>query len=287
MRKAAEPPTTTRADARAGRDLSTPAQSDCPAPGIETPAFFALLTPGDPIETVMKTPGTPARRRVLILGAGGHGRVVLDILLQAGQHDVLGFLDNNREIHARRVDGLVVHGSISDLERLARELDLDGVIIAIGDNGARRGLARQIEQAGIELVNAVHPSATIAYNATLGRNVVVAAGVVVCANCQIGDSVILNTGCIVDHQTMIGEGSHICPGVRIAGRVKVEPGVFVGIGATIVPKVTLGCESIIGAGAVVTDDIPPMATAVGVPARPIKAASASEEMAAMLLPADV
>jgi sugar O-acyltransferase (sialic acid O-acetyltransferase NeuD family) len=233
----------------------------------------------------METPRSQARKRVLILGAGGHGRVVLDILLQAGQYDVLGFLDNNPDIHSRRVDGLVVHGRISDLERIAGEQDLEGVIIAIGDNGVRRGLARQIEQTGIELVSAVHPSAAIAYNATLGRNVVVTAGVVVCANCQIGDSVILNTGCIVDHQTMIGEGSHICPGVRIAGRVKVEPGVFVGTGATIVPKVTLGCESIIGAGAVVIDDVAPMATAVGVPARQIKAASASEDVAAMLLPA--
>jgi sugar O-acyltransferase (sialic acid O-acetyltransferase NeuD family) len=222
---------------------------------------------------------------VLILGAGGHGRVVLDILLQAGQHQVVGFLDNNPDIHGRRVDGSVVHGSIDDLHSRGRELGIDGVIIAIGDNGTRRGLARHVEQIGIDLVNAVHPSATIAHNASLGRNVVVAAGVVVCANCQIGDSVILNTGCIVDHQTMIGEGTHICPGVRIAGRVKVEPGVFVGIGATIVPKVTLGCESIVGAGAVVTEDIPAMATAVGVPARPIKTASASEDVAAMLLPA--
>jgi acetyltransferase-like isoleucine patch superfamily enzyme len=102
---------------------------------------------------------------------------------------------------------------------------------------------------------------------------------------SIGDSVILNTGCIIDHQTMIGEGSHICPGVRIAGRVKVEPGVFVGIGATVIPKVTLGCEAIIGAGAVVIEDVLPLATVVGVPARPIKLASATEDVAAMLLPA--
>ena len=118
----------------------------------------------------------------------------------------------------------------------------------------------------------------------LGRNVVVASGVVVCAHCQIGDSVILNTGCIVDHQTMIGEGSHIYPGVRIAGRVKVESGAFVGIGATIIPKVTIGCESIVGAGAVVIEDVPSLATVVGVPARAITLATASEDAAAMLLP---
>ena len=225
------------------------------------------------------------KKRVLILGAGGHGRVVLDILLQTREYDIIGFLDNNPDIHGRRVDGIPVRGGIDDLERIRAESRVGGAIIAIGDNGVRRGLARQMEQTGIELINAVHPSATLAYNATIGRNVVIAAGAVVCANCQIGDSVILNTGCIIDHQTMVGEGSHICPGVRIAGRVKVEPGVFIGIGATVVPKVTLGCEAIVGAGAVVLEDVLPMATVVGVPAVPIKLASASEDIAAMLLPA--
>lgn len=225
------------------------------------------------------------KMRVLILGAGGHGRVVLDILLQAREYDVVGFLDSNADIHGRRVDGIPVRGGIDELEKIRAELNVGGVIIAIGDNGVRRGLARQIQQTGLELINAIHPSVTLAYNATIGRNVVIAAGAVVCANCQIGDSVILNTGCIIDHQTMVGEGTHICPGVRIAGRVKIEPGVFVGIGATVVPKVTLGCESIVGAGAVVLEDVLPMATVVGVPAIPVKLASASEDIAAMLLPA--
>lgn len=224
-------------------------------------------------------------RRALVLGAGGHGRVVHDIVLQARPYEVVGFLDNNPEIHGRRVDGLPVLGGIDDLSQIARDFEVEGVVIAIGDNGVRRGLARHVENAGIELLSAIHPSATLARNATIGRNVVIAAGVVVCAHCQIGDSVILNTGCIIDHQTMIGEGSHICPGVRIAGRVKVEPGTFVGIGATVIPKVTLGCESIVGAGAVVIEDVPSLATVVGVPARQVKLASATEDVAAMLLPA--
>jgi sugar O-acyltransferase (sialic acid O-acetyltransferase NeuD family) len=224
-------------------------------------------------------------RRVLILGAGGHGRVVLDILLQQGRHRVVGFLDNNADIHNRRIDGIPVLGAVDDLLAIATQQNADSVLVAIGDNGVRRGLARQVDAVGLELISAIHPSAALAHNATLGRNVVIAAGVVVCAHCQIGDSVILNTGCIVDYQTMIGEGTHICPGVRIAGRVKVESGVFVGIGATVIPKVTLGCEAIIGAGAVVIEDVPALATVVGVPARPVKLAAASEDLAAMLLPA--
>ncbi|TWT45114.1 putative acetyltransferase EpsM [Phycisphaerae bacterium RAS1] len=234
--------------------------------------------------TIDKRAGS-RRKQVVILGCGGHGRVVYDILLAAGEHDVMGFLDNNADLHGRRVDGLPVLGGIDDAEAVARKHGINGVLIAIGDNGTRRGLARRIAVTGLELINAVHPFATLAHNVTVGRNVVVAAGAVVCANCQIGDSVILNTGCIVDHQTMIGEGTHICPGVRIAGRVKIEPGAFIGIGATIVPKVTVGCEAIIGAGAVVVEDVPALATVVGVPAKPVKVRAASEDVVAMLLPA--
>jgi sugar O-acyltransferase (sialic acid O-acetyltransferase NeuD family) len=225
-----------------------------------------------------------SRLRILILGAGGHGRVVLDILLAERKYAVAGFLDNQRELHGRRVDGLVVLGGIDELAEIAREQGVHGVIVAIGDNGTRRGLARQAEQAGLELVNAIHPSAAMARSAMIGRNVVVAAGVVVCAHCQIGDSVILNTGCIIDHQTMIGEGAHVCPGVRIAGRVTVEPGAFLGIGATVIPKVVIGCEAVVGAGAVVIDNVPPMATVVGVPARRVRVTAADEDAAALLLP---
>ncbi len=237
----------------------------------------------------MQTPrhSDDKRKRVLIIGAGGHGRVVLDILLQTRQHEVVGFLDNNPNIHGRRIDGIPVLGAIDDLEAHADQHDCASVIIAIGDNGVRQGLARQVDAVGLDLSNAIHPSATLAHNTTLGRNVVIAAGVVVCAHCQIGDSVILNTGCIVDYQTMIGEGTHICPGVRVGGRVKVESGTFIGIGATIIPEITLGCESIIGAGAVVIEDVPSLATVVGVPAQPIKLAAATDEVVAMLLPARV
>lgn len=223
--------------------------------------------------------------RVVILGAGGHGRVVLDILLAQQRYTVAGFLDNNRDLLGRRIDGIPVIGTIEAAAEVCERHNAASVIVAIGDNGARRGIARQLEQAGLRLLSAIHPTAAVARNATIGRNVVIAAGVVVCAHCQVGDSVILNTGCIVDHQTMIGEGSHICPGVRIAGRVVVEPGTFVGIGATIVPRVTVGCEAVVGAGSVVLEDVPPMATVVGVPAKPIRLATADEDTFAMVAPA--
>ena len=250
---------------------------------------------------------------IIILGAGGHGRVVLDIIRQAGQFTPIGFLDNNTALHGRRVDGLPVLGGIDKLKELselpaeaggcvapadtrcdqfvAPTISRCGVapangpcsaVIAIGDNGVRRMIAETVEAAGLDLPPIIHPSAQIATNVTIGRGVVICAGALVCAHSQIGDYAILNTGCIVDHESMIGTAVHICPGVRLAGHVTLESGAFIGIGSTVIQNVRIGFEAIIGAGAVVTCDVDPMTTVVGVPAREIKSAPSAEEFASLL-----
>lgn len=208
---------------------------------------------------------------VVIIGAGGHGRVVLDILRAAGAVRVVGFIDSNRSLHGHRVDGVPVIGDLSILPgQLAQ--GVTGAIIAIGDNGIRREYAETVSLMGFELINAIHPSANVASTATLGRNVVIAAGCLVCAHCQIGHSAILNTGCIVDHESVVGQSVHICPGARVAGRVIIESGAFVGIGSTVIQGVRIGSDAIVGAGAVVIRDVAPVTTVVGVPARPIRSA---------------
>ena len=220
---------------------------------------------------------------MIIVGAGGHGRVVLDILRQANENKPVGFLDNNTELHGRRIDGLPVLGSIEELPEL-RKRGITGATIAIGDNGTRRAVGDTIEQNEFKLISAIHPSAQLATTVSLGKGVVIAAGSLVCAHCQIGDYTILNTGCIVDHESMIGTAAHICPGVRLAGHVTVEAGAHVGIGATVTQNIRVGFESIIGAGAVVIRDVAPMTTVVGVPARAIKNAPSPDEFATLLAP---
>ena len=224
------------------------------------------------------------RQPCLILGCGGHGRVVLDILANAGGHDVVGFIDSNPGMVGRRIDGVEVLGRPDDMVRIRNEVGVDHVIVAVGDSGARRALADRLESTGFELINAIHPSANIARNVRLGRNIVVCAGALVCAHCQIGDSVILNTGSIVDHETLIGTATHICPGARLAGRVTVESGAFVGIGATIIQSIRIGYEAVIGAGAVVINDVAPMSTVVGVPAREVKPGEPSLDTRRWLVP---
>jgi sugar O-acyltransferase (sialic acid O-acetyltransferase NeuD family) len=206
---------------------------------------------------------------IVILGAGGHGRVVLDILRVAGTHKPIGFLDANSSLFGRRVDGLEVLGDASMIETLTSK-GVKGAIIAIGDNGIRRKYAEFILGLNVPLINAIHPSANIAATANLGKNLVIAAGALVCAHCQIGNSVVLNTGSIVDHESIIANSAHICPGAKLAGRVIVDSGAYVGIGATVIQNIRIGTDAIVGAGAVVIRDVPPAVTVVGVPARIVK-----------------
>jgi acetyltransferase EpsM len=170
------------------------------------------------------------------------------------------------------VDGKPILGGIDDLPRLRHALHIEAAVVAIGDNPARCRVAAAVSGMGITLANAIHPSANLADNATVGRNVVVAAGALVCAHCRIADSVILNTGCIVDHESSIGAGAHVCPGARLAGRVQVERGAFLGIGCTVIQCLTIGESAVVGAGAVVIEDVPRLTTVVGVPAHPTHAA---------------
>jgi sugar O-acyltransferase (sialic acid O-acetyltransferase NeuD family) len=222
----------------------------------------------------------------VIVGSGGHGRVVLDILMRAQQYEVAGFIDSNPALHGRRMDGVKILGDLDVLPELHRK-GIRRAIVAIGDNGTRRAFADQIEGMGFELINAVHPSANLAHNVSVGRNVVIAAGALVCSHCQIGDSVILNTGCIIDHESMIGTAVHICPGARLAGRVTVLSGAFIGIGATILQNLRIGCEAIVGGGAVVIRDVDDMSTVVGVPARTLREAPEYEEFFEMMTPASL
>lgn len=207
---------------------------------------------------------------VLILGAGGHGKVVLDILRAAGEHRVVGFVDADRSLTGTSVCGVPVLGPPNLLPRLRGKAT--GAIIAIGDNQTRRSYAAMVREHGLELVSAIHPAAVVSPTAQVGANVVVCAGAVVCVDVKLADSVIVNTGAVVDHECEVGEAVHVCPGALLAGRVRVGAGTMIGMGAKVIQCLSIGDGVIIGAGAVVIGDLPADATAVGVPARVIKLA---------------
>lgn len=204
--------------------------------------------------------------KIVIMGAGGHGRVVLDILQQDAQYEVVGFIDSDTALHGREVDGLPVMGDIAIVPRLKGE-GVKGAIVAIGDNKVRDRFARAFKEKGFVLVNAVHPDASIARNAGLGQGVVVASGAIICAHARIGDNAIINTGAIVEHECVVGDSVHVGPGVKIAGRTTIKRGAHIGIGSTIIQNLVIGENAVIGAGSVVLQNVPDNVTVVGVPAR--------------------
>lgn len=205
--------------------------------------------------------------QTVIIGAGGHGKVVLEILRLAGQHNVVGFIDADPAIAGTHVQGVPVLGGVNLLPKLRRQ-DIGAAIIAIGDNRARVGYREYVAAAGLELTNAVHPSAVVSPTAKLGRGVVVAAGAVIGVESQVEDLAIINTSAVVDHECHVGLAAHICPGALLAGHVRVGGGALVGLGARITPCLTIGQHAIVGAGAVVVEGVPPDVTVMGVPAKP-------------------
>ncbi len=207
--------------------------------------------------------------KIVIVGAGGHGRVVLDILRNNHQFSIAGFIDSDPAKHHQEMDGIPILGDLSLVPQF-RDMGIEGAIVAIGDNRIRDTFAGTLEQAGIGLVSAIHPSANIAGNAAIGKNCVLCAGANICTHVIIEDSVILNTGCIVDHESRIEKAAHICPGVRLAGHVRVCEFATVGIGSTIIQNLKIGPSAMVGAGSVVIEHVPAYSTVVGVPAKVIK-----------------
>jgi UDP-perosamine 4-acetyltransferase len=229
--------------------------------GPDKTSRFALHVPDNPSMVV------------LIVGAGGHGKVVLDILRAAGEHNPIGFIDADTSLAGTTIGGLPVFGPANQLPKLQRKCK--AAIIAIGDNRTRRSYAQTLIEQGFELVSAIHPTACVSSSARIGKNVVVAAGAIVCAEAVIADSAIVNTAAVVDHECEIGCAAHVCPTVALAGRVRIGEGAFVGLGAKVIPCISIGEHATIGAGAVVIQDIPANATALGVPAKVVKRAPKS------------
>lgn len=208
------------------------------------------------------------QRLIAICGAGGHGRVVADIVARsAGTRRVRGFLDDRPELAGRRIAGYPVIGRIQDALRGGADFEL---ILGIGSNRSRERLARIAKQAGFRFATAVHPSAQIGADVVIGPGSVVMANAAVNVGARIGMHVIVNTGATVDHDCEIEDFVHVSPGAHLAGGVAVGRGAHVGIGACAIPGVRIGPWSVVGAGATVINDVPEGATVVGTPAAPIQ-----------------
>lgn len=205
--------------------------------------------------------------KVVGIGAGGHAKVVLDILHLMNAYHVVGLLDPN--CIGESVGGVLVVGG----DELLPHLRAEGIGVAfigaggVGDNTLRIKLFEKAQVAGFTFINSIHPSAVLASSVRLGEGITIMAGAIVNPDTRIGDNVIINTGAIVEHDCEIAAHVHISPGAVLCGGVRVGMGAHVGVGATVRQYVTIGERSIVGAGAVVIKDVPPGVVVMGVPAR--------------------
>ena len=202
-------------------------------------------------------------RRLAILGASGHGKVVADCAELCGWQSIRFFDDAWPELSDN--GSWAIKGNADDL--LSSVADFDGVLVAIGNNRIRCEKLQVLRQAGANLVSLVHPSAVVSRYATVGEGVVIFAGAVVNVDSRIGDGVIINTSASVDHDCVLAEGVHISPGVRLAGGVTIGERSWIGIGASVRQLVSVGADVVVGAGAAVVNDVGDGLTVVGVPAR--------------------
>ena len=204
---------------------------------------------------------------VIVIGAGGHAKVVIELIREGGEYEVVGVLDADPT--RREVLGAPVVGDDSALAGLRRD-GIENAFVALGDNRLRLKVGRRAEAAGFLLVKAVSRRAAVSPTARLGAGVAIMAGAVVNADSWIEDFAVLNTNAGIDHDCVLGEASHVGPGSALAGGVKVGRLAFLGVGTLAIPGVSIGEGSVIGAGACVTRDIPAGVLAYGAPAQVIR-----------------
>ena len=203
-------------------------------------------------------------KKLLVIGAGGHGKVVADTAQACGTWQSIGLLDD-RFPELRQAGAWKVVGTGRDWQAyLPDDVDL---LVGIGDNQTRLRLQTELVAAGYTLPVLVHPHAWVSPDAQVEAGTVIFAGGVVNAGALIGEAAIINTAATVDHDCSVGAGVHLSPGVHLGGNVTVGRCSWLGIGAVVRHGLKIGAEVMVGAGAAVVAELPDGVTAVGVPAR--------------------
>ena len=200
-------------------------------------------------------------KRLVIIGAGGHGKVIADIALKNGYVNIC-FVDDNATGY---VMGFPIIGTSIEIERL-NDGNTD-FVIGIGNNATRKLIAEKYD---VNFVTLVHPSAQIGVNVSIGKGTVVMAGAVINPCSSIGEHCIINTRAVIEHDNVVENYAHISPNAALGGAVHIGELTHIGIGATIINNINICENCIIGAGAVVIRDITESGTYVGVPAKKIK-----------------
>ena len=213
------------------------------------------------------------KKSVIIIGAGGHAKVIIEILKSCNIKIAYCI---GQENDSETCLGIPVLKGDHNLEKLFNT-GFKKIFIAIGSNNLRAKITKEIKEIGFEIINAISPYSIISKNATLGTGIAIMPGAIINASCNISDNSIINTGATIDHDCSVGIGCHIGPQCALAGNVTIGEGTFLGIGTKVIPGILIGTNSILGAGSVVINNIKSNCTAVGVPAKTIKTNSHSKQ----------
>lgn len=202
-------------------------------------------------------------KRLALLGAGGHGKVVADVALCAGWQEVV-FFDDAWPTSQDNGVWKVVGDSAMLLKRAS---EFDGVLVSIGNCAIRWRKHQELKAAGAPLVSLIHPKACVSAMASLSTGTVVMAGGVVNVDASLGEACVVNTGATIDHDCRLGDAVHVSPGAHLSGNVTVGQGSWLGLGALVRQGVTIGSRVIVGAGALIIETTRDDVTVIGVPAR--------------------
>lgn len=212
------------------------------------------------------------KNKLLIIGSGGHGRVVADVAEKLNKFEEISFLDNNflNSNFSKAVNSKKVIGEISpeNIEKFTSKFSY--AFIGIGDNKLRIKWLKLINKMGYKIPTIIDPSAEISKYAILEKGSFINTNVVIQCNTKIEFGSILNTSCTIDHDSIIGEGTHISPGANIAGNVHIGKICWIGIGSQIIQNVQIGDNVTVGAGSLVLKDIPNNLKVFGSPINIIK-----------------
>lgn len=201
-----------------------------------------------------------------ILGTHVFAEEVADLVAQAGEHELVAFVENwERERAGRMLAGRPVIW----VDELAEHAGEWSAVCAIG-SPERRAYVEHVAGLGVAFASVIHPSAVVAPSARLGAGCIASPGVVIGAHARIGEHVILNRGVLVGHHTRVGGFVTLSPAANIAGCAEIGDGAYIGMGATVVDRRTVGAGALVAAGAVVVRDVPDAVRVQGVPARAVE-----------------